>query len=134
MSNTGSSTVYHIDVQDQDSTAIANAYGSLKVITLVAKEAAEEITGAGPYTVTLVEVERIAGDVKRAVLSLTADGDIVTTVLKRRLASERKNGAEHAEPATEEYPERPALEPTSGEESELEPVDNGSALARDVQV
>jgi hypothetical protein len=100
MTSTGSSTVYHIDVQDDHSRILANAYGSLKVIALVAKEAAEEITGAGPYSVTLTEVESIGGNARRAVLSLTADGDIVTTVLKQRLTSERKNGQEA--PATEE--------------------------------
>jgi hypothetical protein len=75
------------------------------VITLVAKEAAEEITGAGPYTITLAEVKAIGGEAWRTVLTLTADAEIVTSVLKQRLTAERKSGAE-----------RPELEPTSGEE------------------
>jgi len=84
---------YHVDiVQNSNGTTIVRAAGSLKLAAAAIKEGLAEISGKeGDFNATFVELENVDGAEKRQVLRLTAEADIVATVLKKRLAAEKKS-------------------------------------------
>ena len=89
-------TFYRIDVADEDEKVIyAQASGDLGVISYISRQVVRELSG-GEFTVLamLSEIESIGGGVKRSILSITADADSVATLLKRRVANERRTNTD----------------------------------------
>jgi hypothetical protein len=102
-------TIYHIDIESagEDSfgtgRSLASAFGDLETMAYIAKKAVKEIEGKeGTFVLDLAEVNGFGGTTIRNVVSLTADADVVVTVLKGKLTSERKAGKTAA--AAEEKP------------------------------
>jgi hypothetical protein len=118
-------TIYHIDIEsvsgdDELSDAnrhrqLASAFGDLDTMSYIAKKAVKEIEGAdGSFSLVLDEVNGFGGTTIRKVVALTADADVVVTVLKGKLTSERKAGKTAAEEGLGEKTEAPVTEELDG--------------------
>lgn len=94
-------TKYEIIIGD-DNENFVRAGGSLKLVTLAAKEGLAAIAGKeGDFTAALMELEQVDGQEKRQVLRITNEADIVTSVLGKRLRQEKAAQAD-SEPTTSE--------------------------------
>lgn len=91
-------TTYFLKVANADTEELtALAYGNLAEIAAVAKRQIKELSGSSEtYLVRLTEVAYIGvpdGEQKRTLTSLSAEGDAVAFLLKRKLAAEKKEQA-----------------------------------------
>jgi len=89
------SKVYHLNIESADENGnlgtLANAYGDLDIINYVAGKAAKALKGVTEdVAVTLVESLHVGGPAGRKVLSVTADGDSVADLLRKRIKNERR--------------------------------------------
>lgn len=101
------SKTYALLIASTDKT-LARVDGDIDVIAYVARKV--NLDDAKTYSVEFTETEGIGTDVdNRDVLRVTADGELASLLLGKRIRSERKASAEAetAEPA-EEQPEIPA--------------------------
>ena len=87
-----STETYLTTITDETGDSHAYAYGSLKLTTAAVREGLAGIKDAeGEFTARVVEVEAIGDETpKRVVASVTGDADVVTFVVKKKLAAERK--------------------------------------------
>jgi hypothetical protein len=116
-------TIYHIDIESvsgdeisDGNRSLASAFGDLDTISYIAKKAVKEIEGAdGSFSLTLDEVNGFGGTAVRKVVALTADADVVVTVLKGKLTSERKAGKTAAEEGPGETLPEKTEAPVTGE-------------------
>jgi hypothetical protein len=72
---------------------VASAYGDLDAMAYHARRAAAEMAEAKEgteFSVYLAVVENIPGDAVRVLTEVTGDADVITYVLRRKLAAERK--------------------------------------------
>lgn len=92
---------FYLDVRgvdDKDVSVVNVGAGSLALISYAAREAAELTEdAAGEFRVQLNEIDA-EGNPGRLLISLTADGDTVNTVVKTRLAKMRKAEKQAPEP------------------------------------
>lgn len=58
-------------------------------LNAIAYHASKAKFGDGEYAVTFIETTAIAGDEERVVSQITADGEVVALVLKKKLKQER---------------------------------------------
>lgn len=89
-----SNKIYFIEASS-DESMLADAFGDIDVVSYVARALIDTVKDTEPdVTVRVLAVEGIGANIEseavRTVLSLTADGDTVATVLKSKLAAERK--------------------------------------------
>lgn len=96
-------SVYFFEVINKATdTVLAQLHGDIDTVSYVARKlslAAEE-----DYKIVLNEVEEIGGEAKRAVASLSADGELALLGLGKKLRAERKAqaaGAAETEAAAE---------------------------------
>lgn len=100
------SKTYALRVADQSET-LALTEGSIDVITFVVRKLT--LDDSNTYTVELTETEGIGTDVdSRDVLRVTADGELVSLLLGKRLRTERKADKPAETEPTDEQPEIPA--------------------------
>jgi hypothetical protein len=87
-----SEKMYHLSIEiknDKPETEyLASAYGNLRVVTFVARDAIKAMTG-DQYAVALVEVDGTLGDEKRTIVDTTGDAEICAYVLNKRLRAEK---------------------------------------------
>jgi len=70
------------------------ASGSLKLVTLAAKEGLAEIEGRdGEFFARIAETETVDGAEKRSLVRLTATSDIIKMVVTQRLKNEKSEQA-----------------------------------------
>jgi len=88
---------YFLDIHDATEgratdTTYAYVYDDLTGVTAAGKRALKRLPETGQLILKLIETENLgpAGGDKRTVTEFTGDADIVVTVLKKKLASERK--------------------------------------------
>lgn len=81
--------MYQIQVSSVESgEALAQAYGDVDTMAYVGRK-----LGLGEdkeYRIEVTEHEKIGGEPTRSLVSLTADGEIVALMLKKKLTAERK--------------------------------------------
>jgi hypothetical protein len=85
------------DAQDGvNSETYAYVYGDLDAISYIGKRAVKALPETGQLTLKLIETDRLGPDSedKRTVTEFTGDADIVATVLKKKLASEKARRGE----------------------------------------
>lgn len=81
---------YFIEVVNKATDEIlAQAHGDLETIAYHVRKLA--LDGEGEYSVLLTEAEKIGAEAHRRVLSLEADGEIVATMLKKKITTEKKS-------------------------------------------
>ncbi len=81
---------YSIIIASESAGTLVAAHGSLKLISLAAKEGLAAMDGISDYTARIVETDGVEGEEKRQITSITAESDVVAMVVKKRLANERK--------------------------------------------
>jgi hypothetical protein len=90
-------SAYGIMIESTDeggAEVFVRAHGSLKLITMAAKEGLAEIKGEpGNFRAVITEDEEVNGDSRRQVCDVTAEADIVALTVNKRLKNER---AQHA--------------------------------------
>ena len=107
MSNTS-----HIEIGTAAGEALADAHGAANVISYVAKDAAEimdNAPAADEFTVKLTQTDRIGGNQvgDGPIVNITANGEVATMVLKKRLTQLRKWARPEVQPvaAGQEQPQ-----------------------------
>jgi hypothetical protein len=91
----GDST-YFLHIHEADGTLDAKTYAyvydDLDGVSYIGKRALKRLPKTGQLTLKLIETESLnpQSDDKRIVTEFTGDADIVATVLKKKLATERK--------------------------------------------
>jgi hypothetical protein len=78
--------------QQSDGETYAYVYDDLDGVTASAKRGLKRLPETGQLTLNLIETEGLGpnGGDKRTVTEFTGDADIVATVLKKKLATEKK--------------------------------------------
>lgn len=90
---------YFIEVVNKATDEIlAQAHGDLETIAYHARKLA--LDADAEYSVVVAEAEKIGAEAHRRVLALEADGEIVATMLKKKLANEKKALAGTTAPAS----------------------------------
>lgn len=104
--------MYQIQVTAvENGEALAQAYGDIETIAYHARKLS--LGDEKEYRIEVTKHEQIGGEPTGSLVSLTADGEIVSLMLRKKLAAERKRlnvPAETPDPATagETAPETPA--------------------------
>jgi hypothetical protein len=92
---------YQITVSSKDGELLAQAYGDVETMAYHAKKVgfAKDVD----YTASITEHDKIGSEATRSIVSITADGELVSLWVKRKLTGERKLLAVPAatDPATE---------------------------------
>lgn len=86
-------TTYFLTIADvENDEFVSQAYGEFPEMNFVAKAGLKRIAGkTGDFSARIVEVERVGDeDAKRTVTSITGDAETVAVVVKKKIATERK--------------------------------------------
>ena len=90
--NETNEAIYKIFVTAADDTTLALAHGSLAIVNYVAGEVARDLKNEDTdVTAEVWQTDGIGGANVRKVLAITADGDSVADLLKKRIKNERKS-------------------------------------------
>lgn len=89
------SNTFHVEIGTAAGEPLANAHGDVEVISYVAKRAAltlDNAPAADEFTVKLTQTDRIGGSQvgDGPIVNITANGEVATMVLKKRLTQLRK--------------------------------------------
>lgn len=87
---------YRISIADVDGPKVAHADGDLDTMAYVARKAKGVMLAAktgAEFAVAVHEVDTLGGTTTRTVAAVTADAEVASYVLTKRLAAERKLSA-----------------------------------------
>lgn len=93
-------TVYQLEIRDNDGGEVylASAYGDLDAMAYHVRRFEKSAAGGQNLSALLTEVESIGGSTLRTVASAAQmDAELLTVVLKRKLAAERVRVTDTAE-------------------------------------
>ena len=98
------SNTYHVGIETAAGEALADAFGDVNVISYVAKRAAlilDNAPAAAEFTVKLIATDGIGGAQvgDGPIVNITANGEVATMVLNKRLTQLRKWARTDAQPA-----------------------------------
>ncbi len=86
---------YVIRIEDATTNEpVVMAAGSLKLVSAAAREGLVAIKDSeGEFSAVVAETEQVGGEEKRTVTRVSGDADVVSVVVKRKLAKERAENA-----------------------------------------
>lgn len=86
------------DGDESDVRCLASTFGDIDIIAYVTRKF--DFAEDKEYSVAFSETNSVAGETVRRILTVTADSEIVWTMLTKKISKERKDAAPVTEPGT----------------------------------